>query len=251
MTEHLHSEELVRLRGCFYCYEPPSDSPPVDTLPALTNGHVTFGVFNRPQKITDRMLRIWARILNRVPGSRILFHHVYNGPRPVQPEFQDPICKVMDSEGISRERLEFIGMRSPVEAHLAVFNSVDIALDTYPYHGLTTTCESLWMGVPVVALAGVSHVARTGVSINACLGLHDWTAGTEAAYVRIAVGAARDPEALSRLRAGLRGRMEASVLTDPAAYAAEIENVCRRLWARFLRSTPQSAENRKARKAQI
>jgi protein O-GlcNAc transferase len=232
MTESLHSEQLVRVSGCFYCYVPPEHSPTVNKLPAPRKGYITFGVFNRPQKITDRMLRLWARIMNRTPGSHILFHHVYNGPRSVQLEFRDPIYKVMRQEGIPVERIEFIGMRSPVAQHLNLFNEVDISLDTYPYHGLTTTCESLWMGVPVVTLAGPSHVARTGVSVNASVGLDDWVAHSEAGYARIAVNASRDLDTLSRLRSDLRGRMSASVLTKPDRYAKKIENIYHRIWKR-------------------
>src|SRR5262249_37353358 len=148
-----------------------ADAPEVGPLPALQNGFVTFGVFNRPQKITDRMLRLWAAILRGAPHSRLLFHHVYNGPREVQPEFCDPILRVLGAEGVTADRVEFVGMRSPLDAHLAVFNQVDLSLDTFPYHGMTTTCESFWMGVPVVTLADDWHVSRTGVSLNASVGL--------------------------------------------------------------------------------
>ncbi len=228
-TGRLHSEALIRLPHCYCCYDPPRDAPDVEPPPMLRDGRVTFGVFNRTQKITNEMLRLWAKILGKVPGSRLLFHHVYNGPRQVQPELTQPILTVLENEGISADRAGFIGMRSPVSAHLAVFHQVDISLDTYPYHGMTTTCESLWMGVPVVTLAGRSHVARVGVSLNSSLGLDRFIAENPAGYVRAAVSAGRDPEGLRRLRFELRTRMTRSVC-DSAAYVNSVENAYRTMW---------------------
>ena len=228
-TARLYSEALIRLPHCYCCYEPPPDAPAVAPPPMLRDGRVTFGVFNRTQKITNEMLRLWAKILAKTQGSRLLFHHVYNGPRSVQPEFTEPILAVLGHEGIAAERVRFAGMRSSVSAHLAVFNEVDISLDTYPYHGMTTTCESLWMGVPVVTLAGRSHVARVGVSLNSSVGLTQFIAANPTGYVRAAVRAAADPEGLKRLRFELRARMSRSIC-DNAAYVKSVENAYRTIW---------------------
>jgi predicted O-linked N-acetylglucosamine transferase (SPINDLY family) len=229
-TESLHSEKLIRLDRCYCCYAPPGDAPEVGPLPALRKGFVTFGVFNRAQKITDRMLRVWGTIVRETPGSRILFHHVYNGAQPVQPEFREPMLRVLAEAGVSADRVEFVGLRSPVDVHLAVFNQVDISLDTFPYHGMTTTCESFWMGVPVVTLAGGSHVSRVGVSLNASLGLERFTAATEEQYARIASEAAEDLESLARLRCSLREDMRRSPLTDARGYARSLEDAYEAMW---------------------
>jgi len=229
-TETLHTEKLIRLNRCYCCYAPPLDAPAVAPLPALQNGFVTFGVLNRPQKITDQMLRVWGGILRETPGSHILFHHVYNGARPVQPEFRDPILRVLAETGVSPDRIEFVGLRSPIDAHLAVFNQVDISLDTFPYHGMTTTCESLWMGVPVVALAGSSHVSRVGLSLSTSVGLERFVAETEDQYVSIARENAGDLDALARLRASLREGMRRSPLTDVAGYSRCLEDAYEAMW---------------------
>lgn len=230
LTDDLHTESLVRLDRCYCCYAPPADAPPVEPPPLLKNGYVTFGVFNRTQKLTSAMLRLWAKILLRLPGSRILFHHVYNGPRAVQSEFRDPIVADFEHEGVAAERIRFLGMQSPVSAHLAVFHQVDVSLDSFPYHGMTTTCESLWMGVPVVTLSGRSHVSRVGVSLNSSVGLEQFIAATPAGYVRAALRAAGDPGGLQVLRSSLRSRMACSI-ADTRGYLRSLESAYGRIWA--------------------
>jgi protein O-GlcNAc transferase len=223
LTEHLYTEKLFRLSRPIVCYAPPEDAPDVPPLPSRTNGFITFGSFNNRPKLNPPLMALWARILLETPNSRLLFHHTFDGYRRVSPAFRDPIARAFRSHGISSRRLEFIG-GVPVPEHLAVLAQADIALDSYPYHGSTTTCECLWMGVPVLTLAGQAHVSRTGVSLLSSIGLKDWVADSPEDYVRKAVEKARGIEALNRLRSSLRARMRRSPLTDGPGYIRALED---------------------------
>ena len=231
MTEHLHSEKLLRLPRACVTYGPPAGAPDVNPLPALSNGGITFGCFSRRHKITDEMLRVWAAILKRVPDSRLLFHHTYRGGRKVAREITDPILGVFRSLGVDPARISFLG-RLPLPEHLGVIGQVDIALDTFPYHGMTMTCESLWMGVPVITLAGCSHVSRIGVSLLSAVGLRDFIAASTAGYIDIATAAAQNLDALSGLRSTLRDRMCGSPLLQAKDYARAVEDAYLRILAR-------------------
>src|SRR5262249_13943152 len=151
--------------------------------------------------------------LRNVGGSRLLFHHTLGGRREVPAEFCDPIARIFRSHGISSRRLDFIGGLPPPE-HLEALLQGDLGLDTFPYHGATTTFECLWMGVPVLSLAGGTHVSRAGVSILTSARLTEWIALTPEEYVAKATEMARRPKLLSDLRGSLRGRMRTSKLTD-------------------------------------
>ena len=218
-TEQLHSERLVRLPRSFSCFLPPLDSPPVASLPYLASGRVTFGSFNNLAKVTPEVIALWARVLRAVPGSRLLMK--------CRPLADAEVCvrtlERFRGEGVPAERIELHpGDPSPA-GHLAQYGRVDIALDTFPYNGTTTSCEALWMGVPVVTLAGTRHAARTGVSILTNCGLAGLVAQTPEAYLAIACELARDAEKLQQLRAGMRGRLERSPLTDAAGVTRELE----------------------------
>ena len=235
LTEHLHTEKLIRLLRVCITYQPPSEAPDVNHLPALENGHVTYGCFNRRQKITDEMLRLWATILKRVPGSRLLFHHTFGGRKTVVREITNPILSRFAGLGVDPARIRFLG-RLPLAEHLRVFHQVDLCLDTFPYHGMTMTCESLWMGVPVITLAGRSHVSRIGVSLLTVTGLEDFIAHSRPEYIRIAIDTANDLERLARLRTTLRERMRRSSLTHADHYARALE----RAYLRMLAGTPNN-----------
>jgi len=175
-AEHLHSEKLVRLNRCYCCYELPRPLPKPGPLPALSRGYVTFGCFQRPQKLSAELLRLWSAILLRTPRSRILFHHLFDSrnSRHVSKASREPILAALGRHGVAASRVLFAGYR-PGPHHLATIASTDIALDSFPYHGMTTTCDSVAMGVPVVTLAGRSHVSRAGVSILRC----GWSRGLD------------------------------------------------------------------------
>lgn len=230
LTEHLHSEKLIRLNRCYCCYNIPRPLPRVRRLPALDRGYVTFGSFHRMQKLSSELLRLWAVVLHRVPRSRLLFHHEFAEGRGVAPVFRERVVETFARLGVAASRLRFVGLRHH-RAHLDLIGSVDIALDAYPYHGMTITCDCFTMGVPVVTLAGRSHVSRVGVSLLTAMELPDWIAESPERYIEIAVRGAGDVGALARLRRSLRRRMRQSPLTDAPGYLKALEEEygrCRR-----------------------
>jgi predicted O-linked N-acetylglucosamine transferase (SPINDLY family) len=211
-----HTERLLRLPRCCWSYAPGEDLPAVGALPAGSTGVFTFGVMNRLVKVTRRMMELWARILSAVPKSRlmVLVAHGVDAEASVRERFL--------AAGITPARLAFVTHR-PRREYLDLFNEVDLGLDTFPYAGMTTTCDALWMGVPTVTLTGQTHVSRTGVSLLSAVGLPDLIARTPEAYVSAAATLAADLPKLAALRAGLRERAAGSPLGDGAGLAAAIE----------------------------
>ena len=219
------SEKLFRLPACAWCFEP-SASPAVA---GRREGPITFGCLNNFAKITGPMLALWGRILQAVPESRLLVKSASFGNASVRQRVQ----QILGELGIAPERLELRGYEADYGGHLALYEQMDIALDTFPYHGTTTTCEALWMGVPVVSLAGGSHVSRVGVSLLANVGLSDLAATSPEEYVSIAVKLAGDLPRLTHLRSTLRERMAASSLMDAPRFARDIEAAFRQMWHRW------------------
>jgi len=209
LTDHLYTERLVRLPGAFLCYKPPAGAPPVSDLPARANGHITFGCFNILAKVTPRMIEAWSALLAAVPGARL----VLKSAPLVDESTRRLVWERFRACGADPARIELLGPVSP-EQHLRTYHRIDIALDTFPYHGTTTTCEALWMGVPVVTLAGATHASRVGVSLLENAGLGDWVAASLEEYVELAAAKASRPDLLESLRAGLRNRLANSALTD-------------------------------------
>lgn len=221
--EDHHTERLLRMPGVFLPFAPPEDAPEVGPPPCFAAGRVTFGVFNNYPKITDPMLKLWGDILASLPDARLLMKTA---------SLRDPGVLRSTHErlrlaGIDSSRVDLVGFVPGRREHLAAIGRVDIALDTFPYHGTTTTCESLWMGVPVVSLAGQRHAARVGVSLLEYLGLHELVTSSEQAYHDIAVELGRDPQRLRRLRFELRERMHESGLTDVARFTRQLEDAYR------------------------
>ncbi len=226
LTERLHTETLVRLPHGFLCYVPPAEAPEVGPLPARVTGHVTFGSFNALPKVRPATVAAWAEVLRQVPGSRMIL----KAAGLTDPEPRGRILELFAGQGIQEPRLELVAAVPSFAHHLGLYNRIDLALDTFPYHGTTTTCEALWMGVPVVVLAGATHLSRVGVSLVGRVGLAHLAADSEAAYIDRAVALASDLERLASLRAGLRRRMAASPLTDPVRFTRELEEAYRRMW---------------------
>lgn len=225
-TEGFHSERLARLPGCYACYTPPEQYPDAGPLPARRRGYVTFGCAQKRNKISARMLGVWAEILKAAPDSRLAFHHVFAGGSR---EFRAPIERYFERRGIAADRLEWYGPAGHYE-HLRRLAEFDIALDTYPFNGMATTCECLWMGVPVVTMAGSAHLSRVGLSLLTALGAREWAAASEEEYLGKAVALAGDWTALEQTRSGLRARMQSSPLTDSGAYTERLETALRSLW---------------------
>ena len=237
MTEHLHTEQLIRMPEVYMVFRAPDASPAVNDLPAARSGGVTFGSFNALSKLTPQVVQTWSRILAAVPGAKLLLATLPAG------RTRERVGEMFAAHGLDSSRLELHG-RLPLREFLALHHRADIALDPFPFSGTTTTCHSLWMGLPVVTLAGKSHVSRVGVSMLTNLGLTGMIADSVDDYVHIATGLAGDLGRLRALRGGLRERMLNSPLTDAGRFTRYLEDRYRQIWTRWCgRQTP----TRKAR----
>jgi len=221
-TERYYRETLVRLPRCMWCYQPRADMPAVSPSPAAKNGSVTFASMNGASKITTRMLSLWGRILSEVPDSRIVL-------TTVPEQGRERIRDILTRAGIAEARISMHD-RLPTKDFWALYQGIDILLDTFPMNGGTTTCEALWLGVPVITRSGDIFQSRAGRSILGAMGLDELIAASDDEYVRMAVALARDGPRLRALRAGLRERMRASALTDGRAYARDLEAAYRGIW---------------------
>lgn len=230
-----YSEKLLRLEGCFLCYQPDSRAPEVAPLPALSNGYITFGSFNNYSKINQGVLQLWAEVLKRVPDSRLLL----KCPALTDAHTREHITHDMQTLGIGAERLDLLGHTKTRSEHLALYARVDIALDTFPYNGTTTTCEALWMGVPVLSLAGKRHAGRVGASLLNAIGHPEWIATTPEAYIATAAGLATDLSRLQAARAGLRQQLLTSLLCDAERLSYGIESAYRDMWRHWCESYRQ------------
>jgi predicted O-linked N-acetylglucosamine transferase (SPINDLY family) len=225
LTEALHVERLVRLPGSAWCYaegEAPDPAPP----PAAARGHVTFGCFNDFSKARPAMMTLWAEILRGVPGARL----VLKAKSLADPALARAVRAFFAERGVSADRVEARGWARDRTQHLAQHADVDVALDTAPYHGTTTTCDALWMGVPVITLAGEVHVSRVGASLLGAVGLADLVARSPEEYVALAVRLVGDTARRAELRATLRGRVQRSPLGAADAFARGLGEAFRAMW---------------------
>ena len=237
-TDHLHSEELLRLPGGFSCYQPIGETLEVGPLPALTAGHVTFGSFsNNLLKVPEVAIKAWAAILRTLPETRLLMKAAPFAEEPEKKRMIERFAR----HGVSSDRLTLLPYLYRISSHLETYGRADIALDTFPYHGTTTTCETLWMGVPVVTLAGQTHASRTGVSLLTQVGLEEFIAETPERYVELAVEKAQDLDRLRQIRASLRERMASSSLMDYPGFTRKLEDAYRRMWRRWCEKQQQEA----------
>lgn len=224
-TEHLYSERLLRLPDGYVCYSPPSYAPDIAPLPALARGAVTFGCFNNLAKITPDVLAAWASILARLPGSRLVLKtHQFSDHATVE-----AVQAVFAGHGVDPSRIAFRGSSSH-RSQLAQHGDIDIVLDPFPYSGGLTTCEALWMGVPVVAMPGAIFAARHSVSHLSNVGLADWIGADAAEYQEIAVRRATDIAGLAALRAGLRAQVKSSPLCDQRRFGRNLGAALRAAW---------------------
>ena len=220
-------ETPYRLPHTRFCYAPPAAAPAVAPAPAALRGHVTFGSFNRQDKLHPALVGCWSRILRAVPGARLLLKN-----RALQvPAVREALVAAFAREGIPAERIELRGP-SPHAELLAEYADVDIALDTFPYNGGLTTCECLWMGVPIVALEAERMIGRQTAALLRLLALDDWVASDIDAYVALATAKAAAVAATGGLRSDIRSRMAASPLTDAPRFVDDLEAAYRALWVR-------------------
>lgn len=231
-TDAYHSEELMRLPTGFLCYRPPEHAPAVNELPVLTSGKITFGSFNNLAKISELTIGLWSGILKQLLTSRLLIKSRGLTDGSAQKYLLEQFFK----HGISSDRLEIRGRTPTLEDHLAQYHEIDIALDTFPYHGTATTCEALWMGVPVITLAGKTHVRRVGMSLLSMIEITELIATDELGYVNRAVNLAKDLDRLKMIRIQLRGKMLRSSLLDAAGHTRAIEAAYRRMWEKWVQN---------------
>lgn len=230
MTEHLHTETLVRLPEIYMAFTPPAASPDVSAAPVSRSGHVTLGSFNALPKVTGQVISVWSEILRRLPESRLLMFTVPAG------RTRDRIIGEFATHGIGDTRLELVP-RLPLPEFLEAHARVDIALDPFPFSGTTTTCQTLWMGVPVVTLAGRSHVSRVGVTMLGSVGLEQCVAESENDYVARTIALAADPVRLQELRHGLRQRMARSPLANGPRLTRFLEDAYAKMWEDYCRGS--------------
>ncbi len=220
-SERFNVEELVRLGAGAATFQPPADCPPVNELPALKNGFVTFASFNNLAKVTREVIETWARILHAVPTSRML----------IVGRAGNTIAKHLTALGISPDRVEMLN-RQPLAEYLALHHRVDLLLDTFPYNGGTTNLIAAWMGVPFVTVAGDASSSRAGASLLDALELPQWAARDAEGYVRQASSAAQNVQHLAELRATLRSRLE-PLLDGGAEFTLQLESAFRQMWKRW------------------
>jgi protein O-GlcNAc transferase len=232
--EQFHTEKLLRLPETFLCYRfYGSVEPGVTPPPALARGTITFGSFNNPLKVSPPALAAWARILAAVPGSRL----VMKAQRFVDPAPRAAFIARFAAQGIAAERIELRAPQPGLLDHLTSYGEIDIALDPFPYNGTTTTCEALFMGVPMVSLIGDHHAARVGFDLLSQVGIAEFAAPDVEHYVATVVALAGDVARLSRLRQELRPRMGVSSLCDAPRFARAFEAGLRRMWREWCGET--------------
>jgi protein O-GlcNAc transferase len=227
LADTWHTESLLRLPDSQWCFRPFGAPAVPGPLPARQAGFVTFGSFNNLMKVSDAVLRCWAQILIKLPTSRLCLTRVRSRERAAE------IIAMLEQSGVAAGRIEYTLFRSEVPYGLQ-FAGIDIMLDTYPYNGVTTTCESLYVGVPVISLHGRHCVSRSGLSILNTLGLGELVASTPEQYVEIAVALASDVVRLEQLRGGLRNRFEQSPLRDEKTFATNFEELLQTAWQQHL-----------------
>jgi predicted O-linked N-acetylglucosamine transferase (SPINDLY family) len=224
LTETHFQEQLVRLPECGMCYQP-GDSPEVRAVPpARQSGMVTFASLNPLAKLSEDVLALWLRILAAVPGSRLLLRT--GAGRAGEERIRDAVAR----HGLTQERVALLGQVATRFDYLRFYQEVDLALDPFPYNGITTTCDALWMGVPVLTLAGRMSVSRYGVRFLRNVGLDELIADSLVDYLRLATELAFDLDRLESLRSGLRERMSRSPLMDAVRFTRNLEAAYLAMW---------------------
>jgi protein O-GlcNAc transferase len=232
-NDDCYSEKSARLPASMWCFQPTNQEPELASPPSQKTGQITFGCLNNFCKVSEQALEAWRLILQATPTSNLLLHAPSGQPR-------DTVRAFMEGGQVSPERIRFVD-RLPYAEYVRTYHNIDVALDPFPYGGATTTCDALWMGVPVVSMSGQRAVGRAGVSILSNLGLTEWLAQNTADYVRIATELANDLPRLSNWRRALRNRMWDSPLMDMRRYARDVETVYRCMWHKWCDYTPTIA----------
>ncbi len=239
------SETIYRLPNGFHAFGLPKELPPVEDPPCLKRGRITFGSYNNMNKLGSRSIELWARLLNRVPHSRLVLKHKTLGVL----NNRETIRSLFAMQGIQSHRVELLETTRGHAEHLGSYREIDIALDPLAYNGTTTTCDCLLMGVPVLTLPGRSHASRVSASLLHRVGLDTWAAADEDAFLSIGLRVAQNPGILSSLRGQLRGRFLESPLNDGPGLARDIERAYREMWRSFCKkqNAPRSNKPKRVR----
>jgi predicted O-linked N-acetylglucosamine transferase (SPINDLY family) len=224
-TEHFYREKVLRMPAGYVCYDPPADAPPVGPLPAARTGSIQFASFNNLAKITRQTVEAWSAVLQRVPGSRLTLQYHGLGDEGVRRRY----LEMFAAAGVAADRLN-LSPPTDYAAYLASYNDVDVALDPFPFGGGITTCDALWMGVPVISLPGETVASRHSMSHLCNVGMTETVARDRDQYIELAVGLASDLPRLAAIRAGLRERMAASRLCDGPQFATDLTRLLREVW---------------------
>ena len=240
IADPLASEALVRLEGGFLCYNSFIPAPEPVAPPCLKARTVTFGSFNNLPKLSAATLDTWSALLKRTAGSKLVLKNRFLG----EPGTCDLMLRRFAERGIGADRIILRAGIPDLTAHMAAYHEIDIGLDSFPYNGTTTTCEALWMGIPVIGLAGDRHLARVGASILTYVGVPELVARDQEHYVDLAVALAQDLPRLVAYHDTLRSRMAASPLCDPVRYARRIEEAYRNMWRRWCQGLPAEKAQR-------
>ena len=227
-ADELHSETLLRLPNGFLCYKGNKEAYVNNSLPHEKCGHITFGSFNNFSKLTPEVIKVWSSILHAVPKSRLILKSSQlnrNSERNLE---------LFKKEGVSKKQIKLYDKTPSMAEHLKLYNSIDIGLDPFPYNGTTTTCDALWMGVPVITLLGDRHASRVGASILTNIGLSDFIAQDVDGYINLAIKMTTNINYLQGIRQGLRDKMVSSPLCNAPAFANDIENAYKAIWNKYL-----------------
>jgi protein O-GlcNAc transferase len=221
--DQYHTEKLVRLAGSCWCYTADEDAPELAAPPALKNGFVTFGSLNKIVKVSEPCAKLWAAVLESVLRSKLLLS-------VVSADAGGAVRKRLESYGLPLDRLIVTDKTRTRREYLQRFNEIDIALDTWPFNGITTTCDGLWVGVPCVSRTGQTSVSRAGKSILHAAGLGELATETPEGFVQVASRLACDIDRLVALRRSMRERLLASPLMDHRGFARKLEAAYRQMW---------------------
>jgi predicted O-linked N-acetylglucosamine transferase (SPINDLY family) len=232
-SEQWQTEVPVRMPDSQWCYEPLNEMPKSTLLPRLSRGYWTFASINNGRKLNESALKVWAKILNEFPESRIRFSRLQNK------ETETWVLRTLTNHGVASERVQILGFL-PRDRYFNSFSDIDVALDTFPYNGTTTTCESLLLGLPVLTVAGKCSHSRVGISLLNTVGLQDWIAESDRELSAVALRQLADVEAVARLRTVLPQRMRASALMDAPRFTRNLEAQYRWAWRRWCESGKRS-----------
>ncbi len=227
--EEYFSETLWHLNRPVHCYSPPEITPPIGDLPVLTNGYITFGSFNNFCKISEKTIELWSEVLSAIENSKIILKSNISSQSSAK-VIKDKLLSLFEKYHIEPERINFISSAKNVYEHLEYYNQMDIALDTFPYNGATTSLEALWMGVPVITLFGNKALSRYTYSFLQELELSDLATDNTIDFVKIAVNLKHDVKRLDYLKKELRNKLKSSRLLDSGNFAMELENAYRKMW---------------------